>query len=98
MSQTFYAAPCLKLFPPPRGFATLPAVTGVPTRRPLDHGRQPAPAAFPVVPKLDNRVRVAENPPSSADARSRTHSRVKGRAITYATARLRGLPGEPSAK
>ena len=49
-----------------------------------DHGRQPAPGVFSVVPKSDNRVRVAENPSSSTAApppkfldRVRWHLRVK---------------------
>ena len=49
-----------------------------------DHGRQPAAVAFSVVPKLDNRLRLAENPPSSAGAsprkfldRVRWHLRAK---------------------
>jgi integron integrase len=49
-----------------------------------DHGRQPARATFSVVPKADNRVRVAENPSSSTGTpppkfldRVRWHLRVK---------------------
>jgi hypothetical protein len=33
-----------------------------------DHGRQPATVSISVLPKLENRVRVAENPPSSTGA------------------------------
>ena len=49
-----------------------------------DHGRQPAPAAFSVVPKLDSRVRIAEDSPSTTGGakprfldRVRWHLRVK---------------------
>ena len=49
-----------------------------------DHGRQPARATFSVVPKPDNRVRVAEDPSSSTGTpppkfldRVRWHLRVK---------------------
>ncbi len=45
---------------------SIASVRGLYRKERTDHGRQPAPLSFSVVRKLDNRVRVAENPPSSA--------------------------------
>jgi len=42
----FYAAPCLISFPTLGSSATISAVTGVPSRRSLDHRRQPALSVF----------------------------------------------------
>jgi len=59
-------------------------VRGLYRKERTDHGRQPARATFSVVPKPDNRVRVAENPSSSTGTpppkfldRVRWHLRVK---------------------
>jgi len=79
-------------FPIPLKLISIAPVRGLYRKERTDHGRQLASVAFSVVPKLDNRVRVAEDPPSSTGIR-RTPSRVKGEPFLYATARLLGLPG-----
>jgi Phage integrase, N-terminal SAM-like domain len=59
-------------------------VRGLYRKERTDHGRQPAPVAFSVVSKLDNRFRVAEGHPSLPGSpppkfldRVRWHLRVK---------------------
>ena len=71
-------------FPIHRKFNSITAVRGLYRKERTDHGRQPARATFSVVPKPDNRVRVAENPSSSTGTpppkfldRVRWHLRVK---------------------
>ena len=59
-------------------------VRGLYRKERTDHGRQPAPVAFSIVPKSHDSLRVAENPPSSSGTpppkfldRVRWHLRVK---------------------
>ena len=59
-------------------------VRGLYRKERTDHGRQPAPVAFSIVPKSTDSLRVAENPPSSSGTpppkfldRVRWHLRVK---------------------
>jgi Phage integrase, N-terminal SAM-like domain len=71
-------------FPTRLQLNSIASVRGLYRKERTDHGRQPAPVALSVVPKRDNRVRVAENPPSPTGAaklkfldRVRWHLRVK---------------------
>ena len=59
-------------------------VRGLYRKERTDHGRQPAPVAFSIVPKSHDSLRLAENPPSSSGTpptkfldRVRWHLRVK---------------------
>jgi hypothetical protein len=59
-------------------------VRGLYRKERTDHGRQPAPAAFSIVPKSHDSLRLAENPSSSSGTpppkfldRVRWHLRVK---------------------
>ena len=59
-------------------------VRGLYRKERTDHGRQPAPVAFSIVPKSHDSLRLAENPPSSSGTRApkfldrvRWHLRVK---------------------
>jgi integron integrase len=71
-------------FPIHRKFNSITAVRGLYRKERADHGRQPAPVAFSVVPKPDSRVRIAEDSPSTTGGakprfldRVRWHLRVK---------------------
>ena len=73
----------------PLAHSSVPLIPSLEVRGPYrkertDHGRQPAPVAFSIVPKSTDSLRVAENPPSSSGTpppkfldRVRWHLRVK---------------------
>jgi hypothetical protein len=78
-------------------------VRGLYRKERTDHGRQPAPVAFSIVPKSTDSLRVAENPSSSTGTpppkfldRVRWYLRVKDIDFSYNRITILEGKGQPS--